>query len=237
MPCFRRATSWAKMASFVNYYNYFTEIEDTFVRRRGKHLFLSPLDWALIDGWKEREIPLHIVIRAIEGVFDVFDRQPAGTRTIKSLFYCREEIESQYLEWLNSRVGSTDSDAKAQFPTDAITAHIDDAIDKLRKVNYEPLAEDTSRAVARLEELRANLTADAESIDGTLSDIEKVLDRALLTKWVKESLKRVEKEIALELRPYKAEMEPETYRNTLELMLLKRLREEAGIPRLGLFYL
>jgi hypothetical protein len=221
----------------LNYYNYFTEIEDTFVRRRGKHLFLSPLDWALIDGWKERGIPLHIVIRSIESVFDVFDRQPAGTRTIKSLFYCREEIESQYLEWLNSRVGSTDGEATAQFPRDAIEAHINDAIAKLRNVNYEPLVEDTYRAVARLEELHTNLTADTESIDGTLGDIEKVLDRALLANWDKQSLKKIEKEIASELRPYKAEMEPDTYRNTLELMLLKRLREEAGVPRLGLFYI
>src|SRR4051812_40806322 len=113
--------------SKVNYYNYFTEIEDTFVRRRGKHLFLIPLDWALIDGWKERGIPLHIVIRSIESVFDVFDRQPAGTRTIKSLFYCREEIESQYTEWLNSRVGGNAEEEKAQFPADAIAAHIDNA--------------------------------------------------------------------------------------------------------------
>ena len=30
--------------SRLNYYNYFTEIEDTFVRRRGKHLLLSPID-------------------------------------------------------------------------------------------------------------------------------------------------------------------------------------------------
>ena len=221
----------------MNYFNYFTEIEDTFVRRRGKHLFLSPLDWALIDGWKERGIPLHIVIRAIESVFDVFDRQPAGTRTIKSLFYCREEIESQYLEWLNSRVGAADGDGTNQFPRDQIEAHIGSAIAKLQTVDYETLAEDLSRAIARLQELRDDLTGDTESIDGTLGDIERMLDRALLTKWDKPRLKTIEKEIASELRPYKSEMEPETYRNTLELMLLKRLREEVAIPRLGLFYL
>ena len=221
----------------MNYYNYFTEIEDTFVRRRGKHLFLSPLDWALIDGWKERGIPLHIVIRAIESVFDVFDRQPAGTRTIKSLFYCREEIESQYLEWLNSRVGSIDGDETTQFPRDQIEAHISGAIENLQNVNSDNLAEDLSRAIARLQDLRDDLTGNTESIDGTLGDIERMLDRALLTSWDKPRLKTIEKEISSELRPYKAEMEPETYRNTLELMLLKRLREEVGIPRLGLFYL
>src|SRR4051812_29211234 len=58
----------------LNYFNYFTEIEDTFIRRRNKHLFLSPLDWALIEGWQERGIPLHIVIRSVESVFDVFDK-------------------------------------------------------------------------------------------------------------------------------------------------------------------
>jgi hypothetical protein len=221
----------------VNYYNYFTEIEDTFVRRRAKHLFLSPLDWALIDVWKDRGIPLHIVIRAIESVFDVFDRQPPGTRTIKSLFYCREEIESQYLEWLNSRVGSTEDEDAKQFPRDAIETHIDSAIEKLRNVKQESMTEDISRSITRLEELRDDLTSDTESIDGTLGDIEKILDRALLTKWDSTHLKRVEKEIASELRPYKADMEPDVYRNTKELMLLKRLREDAGVPRLGLFYI
>ena len=221
----------------MNYYNYFTEVEETFVRRRGKHLLVSPIDWMLIDDWKGRGIPLHIVIRAIESVFDVHDRLPPGTRAIKTLLFCREEVESQYLEWLNSRVGSTDSEDKAQFPANAIAAHIDDAIGKLRNVDYGALAEDIGRAVARLEELRADLTSDTEAIDGTLGDIEKVLDRALLTNSEKTTLKRVEKEIASELRPYRPEMEPDTYRTTLELMLLRRLREDAGIPRLGLFYL
>ena len=35
-----------------NYYNYFTEVEETFVRRRGAHMLVSPLDWALIESWK-----------------------------------------------------------------------------------------------------------------------------------------------------------------------------------------
>ncbi|HEV7700597.1 MAG TPA: hypothetical protein VGO43_10255 [Pyrinomonadaceae bacterium] len=222
----------------MNYYNYFTEIEDTFVRRRGRHLFLSPLDWALIDGWKERGIPLHIVIRSIESVFDVFDRQPIGTRTIKSLFYCREEIEAQYNEWLTSRVGSTeDTNDKAVFPAESIAAHVRNAIEKLQSNANQSLAEDLARATGRLEELAADLTGNMESIDGTLGDIEKLLDRAMLTNWDKQHLKVIEKGIAGELRAYKAEMEPEAYRNTYELMLLKRLREEAGIPRLGLFYL
>ena len=86
----------------MNYYNYFSEIEETFIRRRGRNLLLSPLDWALIETWQERGIPLRIVLRGIEKVFDGVDKQTAQKRTVKSLIYCREEIEAQYAEWLET---------------------------------------------------------------------------------------------------------------------------------------
>ena len=128
----------------MNYFNYFTEIEDTFVRRRGKHLFLSPLDWALIEAWQDRGIPLHIVIRSIESVFDVFDKQPPGTRTIKSLFYCREEIEAQYTEWLASQVGKSDDSVveNEQFSTEVISEHISKSIAALKAVSMDAISED-----------------------------------------------------------------------------------------------
>lgn len=223
----------------MNYFNYFTEIEEAFVRRRGKHLFLSPLDWALIEAWQERGIPLHIVLRSIESVFDVFDKQPAGTRTIKSLFYCREEIEAQYKEWTTSQTGKSEEtdDAVAVFSMAAIAAHIMTAIGKLRAVTAAGLDEDIARAIARLERLKAEMSTSFETIDGSLGDIEKLLDRAMLTNWDREHLKGVEKEIAGQLRAYKADMDADSYKNTFDLMVLKRLREDAGIPRLGLYYL
>ena len=43
----------------VNYFNYFTEVEEHFQRARGTSLFLlSPLDWALIESWKNAGVPL-----------------------------------------------------------------------------------------------------------------------------------------------------------------------------------
>jgi len=89
----------------LNYYNYFTEIEETFVKRRGKSLLLSPLDWALIESWQEREVPLSIVLRAIEKVFDTVDAQPNRKRSIKSIAYCKEEVEAQFAEWLETQTG------------------------------------------------------------------------------------------------------------------------------------
>ena len=227
----------------MNYYNYFTEIEEAFVRRRGKHLFLSPLDWALIEAWQERQIPLHIVIRSIESVFDVYDQQPLGTRTIKSLFYCREEIEAQHTEWLRSRAGASDEgrvtsdESDAGFSAERVSAHIGGAIAALKQNQTPGLQEDLDRAVARLEELAAVETTDFETIDQTLGDIERLLERAMLANWDAEHLKAIKKEIAGQLRAYRTEMDADSYKNTFDLMLMKRLREEAGIPRLGLFYL
>ena len=201
---------------------------------------MSPLDWALIEAWQERKVPLHVVIRSIESVFDVFDKQPEGTRTIKSLFYCREEVEVQHREWLRSRAGKpeeelAEADAEAIF--DAVAEHITNAVSELGNVSADNLSEDVARAIARLEELLMNLPADAETIDKTLGDIEKMLDRAMLENWDKTNLKAIEKEVAVPLKGYKSEMDAEAYKKTFELMLLKRLREDAGIPRLGLFYL
>jgi hypothetical protein len=225
----------------LNYYNYFTEIEEAFVRRRGKNLFLSPLDWALIESWQDRGIPLHIVLRSIESVFDVFDRQPVGTRSIKSLLYCREEIEIQHREWLTAHAGKStiaeDAESEAQYSEDVIRTHITSAIEKLENNSMIWLEEDISRAVARLRELDAALTNDLETIDGTLSDIEKVLERGMLQNWDREHLKTLEKEVAGQLRAYKSEIDADSYKNTFDLMLIKRLREEADVPRLGLYYL
>ena len=226
----------------MNYFNYYTEVEETFIRRRGKHLFLSPLDWAMIEAWQDRGIPLHIVIRSIESVFDVYDKQPASmrTRSIKSLFYCREEIEAQYNEWLTSQTGRSseaDDNAASTFSTKSVAEHIERSIAALKAVSMDELEEDVARAISRLEELSANMSSDYETVDKTLGDIEKLLDRAMLTNWEPTHLKVLEKEVTGQLRGYKAEMQPDVYKNTFELMLLKRLRDEAGIRRLSLFYL
>ena len=224
----------------MNYYNYYTEIEETFVRRRGKHLLLSPIDWAMIESWQERGIPLHVALRAIENVFDGFDKKP-GPRTIKGLLYCREEIEAQYEEWVRSQTGksgeSTEIETSEAFSTEAIAEHIRGVIAHLRGLENKDLQDDLNRAASRLTELLANLGDDMELIDKTLTDIESFLDRAMLTNSEKLHLKTLEKEVSSQLKSYKSGMEADVYKKTFDMMLLKRLRESQGVPRLSLFYL
>lgn len=222
----------------MNYYNYFTEIEETFIRRRARNLFLSPIDWALMETWQERGIPLHIAIRAIEHVFDGFDKNP-GPRTIKGLMFCREEVEAQYEEWVKSQAGKNDESKSIEsgFSIDEIGEHIDGLIAALRLNTNRELAEDIDRACVRLGEIKANLTSNMEQLDKSLSDVEDLLEDALLKRFDAERLKEIEKDIASQMRPYKSTMEKAAYESTSRLMILKRLREEENIPRLSLFYL
>jgi hypothetical protein len=222
----------------LNYYNYFTEIEDTFVRRRGKHLLLSPIDWAMIEGWRDRGVPLHIVLRSIESVFDGFEKNPRP-RSIKGLLYCKEEVEAQFQEWTASQAGrgNGSNEGSLEFSPERITEHVETVIAELRKSTNPDIREDLDRAAARLEQLSADHSNDIATADQALSDIDNFLEHMLLTKLDKARLAEAEKEAVAQLRPYKADMEKEAFEQTKRVLLLKRLREDEGIPRLSLFYL
>jgi hypothetical protein len=222
----------------LNYFNYFTEIEETFIRRRARNLFLSPIDWALMETWQERGVPLHIVIRAIEQVFDLFEKNP-GPRTIKGLMFCREEVEAQFDEWLKSQTGKNVETDKisSQYSVEEVGDLIKALMASLSRNNSEKLRDDIKRACHRLAEIETNLTGDFELLDKSLSDVEDLLDEALLTKTDRKQFASLEREVTSQIRPYKSGMDDAAYKTTYRLMLLKRLREEENIPRLSLFYL
>lgn len=237
----------------MNYFNYFTEIEETFIRRRGRNLLLSPLDWALIENWQEREIPLHIILRAIESVFDTAEKRPDKKRAIKSLSYCKEEIEAQFAEWAEMQTGKPVQSAERKAPSDeevfqhsgdelfsgaAITEHFERVIFELEKASEKTsgeLSESFERVLSRLKELQKD-NSKPEKLEESLEKLDAIIDEALI-KSGGEKLSDVNKEIEKNLATYKAKMEAEVYRRTFDLMLTKRLREEAEIPRLSLFYL
>jgi hypothetical protein len=241
----------------LNYFNYNTEIEDTFVRRRGKHLFVSAIDWALIETWKQIGIPLHVVLRGIEKAFDSWEAKPRR-RSIKTLLYCQEEVEAQYAEWLESRLGAaTDDgtttanegeDSAQPFSRPAILEHLRQARAKLietcdqGKANgHHDLCEVLARAANLLADLEAECSTgarpNAQRLEHSLGGIERQLSEALRTAVSQEQLAEITKEIKKQFRPYRSQMEAAVYEQTVDNFLLKRLREQFGVPRLSLFYL
>jgi hypothetical protein len=237
-----------------NYFNYFTEIEDAFVRRRGKHLLLSPMDWALIERWKDLNVPLHIVLRGVEQSFDSWESKPRK-RSVKSLLYCQEEIEAQYAEWLESRVGATPDpttpepgreDEGLPFSRRAILEHLQRGEKALRSAARQQefqdnLTEAIQRVIDLLAELQKDFAAstrpDARQLEVSLTGLERMLSDAFLRVSSTEEMAAAQKEVKEQLRPYRSHMEKPAYEQTFNNLLLKRLREDYGLPRLSLFYL
>src|ERR1700690_2716624 len=77
-----------------NYFNYFTEIEEYFWRKRGAHLLVSPLDWAIVETWQKAGVPLPAVLKGIDRAFESWgrSRRAAGGRQLKSLAYCVDAV-------------------------------------------------------------------------------------------------------------------------------------------------
>ncbi len=244
----------------MNYFNYFTEIEDVFVRRRGKHLLLSPMDWALIESWKEMNVPLHIALRGIEKSFDSWESKPRK-RSVKSLLYCQEEVEVQYAEWLDSRVGVGDENGEGEpesiatkedeglpFPKAAILEHLQRGRTTLlrtcaqrKQTGEDDLTEAIIRVANLLEALESDFKGasrpDAQKLEVSLTGLERILSETLLAAVSVADRDAALGEVKTQLRPYLSHMEKAAYEQTLENLLLKRLREQFGIPRLSLFYL
>jgi hypothetical protein len=234
----------------LNYFNYFTEIEDTFVRRRGKHLFLSPMDWALMETWKEQGIPLHIVLRGIEKSFDSFESRPRK-RTVKSLLYCQEEVEAQYAEWNEARVGASAANDlaadKSPFSLDAISEHLQRSRDSLleaaatrREKQEDDLSEAMTRAAMLLndieQDLAAGATLDTRKLEDSLGGLERLLNNSMFAVATTDELEAQKTAVKEQLKPYRNHMETSVYNQTFNNLLLKRLREQFAVPRLSLFY-
>ncbi len=241
----------------MNYFNYFSEIEELFVRRRGRNLLLSPLDWALIETWQEREVPLHIILSSIEKIFDSVDQQPAHKRTVKSLLYCKEEIEARYADWLDRQVGKNGAGkvkndapnlnnaagenvaaAKSSlFSDDALISHLEKVSSEINFARGKAAGDfqqTLSEVSNRLAKLGEQPTHTAENLEESLEKLDAQIDQSLLRNFETKELKvAIEKQIA----SHKSKMEPEVYQRTFDLMLVKRLREQMQVPRLSLFYL
>src|SRR5215467_8962457 len=76
-----------------NYFNYFTEIEEYFWKKRGAHLLVSPLDWAIMETWQKAGVPLEAVLKGIDAAFASYSRSRRGAgKPLKSLAYCTDAV-------------------------------------------------------------------------------------------------------------------------------------------------
>lgn len=76
---------------------YFSAVEERFIELRGAPLLLSPADWQLARSWHERGIPLPLVERVMEEVFERLRQRGAKPRKRPvSLRYVARAVEQEW---------------------------------------------------------------------------------------------------------------------------------------------
>jgi hypothetical protein len=217
-----------------NYFNYFTEIEDHFQRARGTGLFLlSPLDWALIEAWKNSGIPLEAALRGIDASFEKWRKRPPRARTqmVNSLAYCAQAIAVEAQAMAETAPTARKNTAKPPFEIDAVCEFTTRNAAALRKAGHDDLA-------ASLGSLDlAALFSDLEQLEQRLRSIEEKMIARLRTQASEDALFEARRALDLDLKPYRGKMTTDQLAMLEKQFLERRLLESAGLPRLSLFYL
>jgi len=233
-----------------NYFNYFTEIEEHFQRRRGGILLLSTLDWALIETWKDAGIPLEAALRGIDAAFEGYEKRPTKTRKVNSLAYCAQQVLNAAQEMNEAAVGASrpagQRETATGFETSEIVAFLRRNAEQLEAAKL-PTAKGVSGPVlARetadtLRELAADLNngpaSRLEDLERRLTVLEEKLLAVLLAATPDQEIVAVRAEADRELAPYRRKMPSAQIEQLQKQYVHKRLLAKHGLPRLSLFYM
>jgi hypothetical protein len=229
----------------LNYFNYFTEIEDRFQQRRGALLLLSTLDWALIETWREAGIPLEAVLRGIDAAFDKYEarQKRARMRRINGLAWCAQAVMVAAEELREASAGTAPSiiERESGFEQAHVAAHLEAAAVALDAAKVAPEA--CAATAVRLRELateyggQSSATPDLESLERTLTVLEEKLFAALTAAAPEELLVSLKAHAARELAPYRSRMGAVQLRQVERQFVQKQLLVHYNLPRLSLFYM
>jgi hypothetical protein len=218
-----------------NYFNYFTEVEEHFQRTRGTSLFLfSPLDWALIEAWKDAGVPLEAVLRGIDAAFEKWRASKRHRRMINGLGYCTQEVMTEAEIMAGAAPPPGRKESAAPFSLDELKSFLAANAEKLRTLaGYEEIA----AALNRLASDAGELYRDLEQMEQRLTALEDKMAAIARARQSEEDLFQARRELDSQLRPYRGKMTADQISMLERQYLSRRLFEAAGLPRLSLFYL
>ncbi len=234
-----------------NYFNYFTEIEERFLQRRGGGLLLSTLDWALIETWKDAGIPLEAALRGIDSAFDRYEQRPSKTKKINSLAYCSQHVLGAAEDMKEAAVGAANGPpAKRQsgqdFEPEVLASYLSRNADALEAAKWteagaaaaaKPLALQTAGTLRQLAEATKKKPARLEDLERHLTVLEEKLFAVLLTSTPDEEIVAMRAEADRDLIPYRRKMSGAQIDQLHKQYVHKRLLEKYHLPRLSLFYM
>jgi hypothetical protein len=220
-----------------NYFNYFTEIEEHFQRARGTSLFLlSPLDWALIESWKNSGVPLEAVLRGIDTAFEKWRAKRSRVQMVNSIAYCTQAVIAEAQRMADGGGQRAEKPQTAPFPADDLRRYIEANAAAVRGADCPellPVAESLDRIAAEL----PVLSADLEALEQRLTVLEQKSIAIARSRQSEESALAARRDLEAHLRPWRGKMTASQIA-MLETQFLDRATlESARLPRLSLFYL
>jgi hypothetical protein len=233
-----------------NYFNYFTEIEEHYLRRRGTHLLLSTLDWALIETWKSAGVPLEAVLRGIDDAFDKYDQRPSKSKKVNSLAYCSQAILTAAEDMKEAAIGASGEEKALRepgFEAAQIVSFLRANADKLEKAKLPQRAGFATEALAQQEAGTLRGIADSieqsaklprlEDLERRLTVSEEKLFAVMMAATPDADLVNVRAEADRDIAPYRRNMSTPQVEQLHKQYVHKRLLERSGVPRLSLFYM
>jgi hypothetical protein len=233
-----------------NYFNYFTEIEEYFWKKRGAHLLVSPLDWAIMETWQKAGVPLEAALKGIDRAFESYQRSRRGAgKTLKNLAYCTDAVLEAAEENQEAAAGAAakgKATAAEIFSREELRAHmqknaalIAKAAERCKTCQPELAAvlESVSETLAGVQVvLDAPGNIDLEDLERRLTIIDDKLHAAVLTHASEELMLKARREVDSQLAAYRRKMKAAQLGMVERQYLQKRLLDEYLLPRVSLYY-
>jgi uncharacterized protein YukE len=234
-----------------NYFNYFTQIEEYFWKKRGAHLLVSPLDWAIMEAWQKAGVPLEAVLKGIDRAFESYDRSRRGAgRSLKSLAYCTDAVLEAAEEQLEAAGGATATKQGPQsesFSREELKKYFERNVARLKQAAQKKQQAQPNLAAA-LGEIAKSVESstglldtpgrlDLEDLERRLTVLDEKLHAALTSHAPEELMLKIQRELDGQLATYRRKMKTEQLALIEKQYLQKRLLAEFALPRLSLFYI
>lgn len=218
-----------------NYFNYFTEVEEYFTRKRGKNLLVSPLDWCLIELWRDSGIPLHVVLRGIDRSFEGAEKR--RKKAPLTLYYCHPAIIEAFEEYTEAMVGASNQqveEAPGEFSPDEVMGFLTELEGRLNSFSGEVFVRAVERVAALRSELSSRRQMDYQEVDRDLSGAGTMLAEALMEQLGKEKLKELRSQVRQETRLYRKRLSKEMSRRLEQNYLERKVLALHNLPEFTL---
>ncbi len=222
---------------FTNYFNYFTEIEEHFQRVRGTSLFLlSPLDWALIESWKNSGVPLEAVLRGIDSAFEKWRAKRSRVQMVNSIAYCTQAVMAEAQRMADGGQQRPQKPAAEPFPSDDLRRYIETNAAAVRAAGlpeYGAIAESLDQISTQL----PDIGGDLETLEQRLTVLEQKMIAVARARQSEDQGLQARQDLDSYLRPWRGKMTAPQIAMLEAQFLDRAMLESAGLPRLSLFYL